>query len=172
VQYVAVQTGFGGGGWGFVPGYSAAYQRGNANRLLVFKVGGGEVPMPEPLPAIEPAPAPPAQLAGVTPAMLAQGQGLFTENCSICHSNQPRAGLPDLRRMAPNIHDVFDQIVLEGLLVPNGMPRWDDRLTPEQVRAIHAYLISLQGDLRTRELELQRRGEPLDSRSLTILSNY
>jgi quinohemoprotein ethanol dehydrogenase len=117
-------------------------------------------------------PAPPAQLAGVTPAMLAQGQGLFTENCSICHSNQPRAGLPDLRRMAPNIHDVFDQIVLEGLLVPNGMPRWDDRLTPEQVRAIHAYLISLQGDLRTRELELQRRGEPLDSRSLTILSNY
>ena len=172
VQYVAVQTGFGGGGWGFVPDYSAAYQRGNANRLLVFKLGGGEVPQPEPLPPLEPAPAPPAQLSGVTPAMLAQGQALFTENCSICHSNQPRAGLPDLRRMAPNIHDVFDQIVLEGLLVPNGMPRWDDRLSPDQVKAIHAYLISLQGDLRTRELELQRQGKPLDSRSLTILSNY
>ena len=45
VQYVAVQAGWGGGGWSFVPGYSAAYQRGNENRILVFKLGGGAVPM-------------------------------------------------------------------------------------------------------------------------------
>jgi quinohemoprotein ethanol dehydrogenase len=43
VQYVAVQAGWGGGGWGFVPPYAAAYAKGNANRLLVFKLGGGEV---------------------------------------------------------------------------------------------------------------------------------
>ena len=36
VQYVAVQTGWGGGGWGFVPPYAAAYAKGNANRLRVF----------------------------------------------------------------------------------------------------------------------------------------
>ncbi len=46
VQYIAVQAGWGGGGWSFVPGYSAAYQRGNANRILVFKVGGGPVTVP------------------------------------------------------------------------------------------------------------------------------
>ena len=172
VQYVAVQTGWGGGGWGFVPGYSAAYAKGNANRLLVFRLGGGEVRVPDDLPPIEPAPAPPEQLEGVTPEMIAMGSGLFTENCSICHSNQPRAPLPDLRRMQPNIHAGFDQIVLEGLFTPQGMPRFDDRLTPEQVRAIHAYLISVQGPLRERELELQRRGLPLDSQSLTILSNF
>jgi len=172
VQYIAVQTGWGGGGWGFMPNYSAAYHKGNANRLLVFRLGGGEVPVPDDLPPLEPAPAPPEQLEGVTPEMIAMGAGLFTENCSICHSNQPRAPLPDLRRMQPNIHAGFEQIVLEGLFLPQGMPRFDDRLTEEQVRAIHAWLISVQGPLRERELELQRRGLPLDSQSLTILSNF
>lgn len=172
VQYVAVQTGWGGGGWGFVPPYAAAYSKGNANRLLVFKVGGGEVPVPADLPALEPAVAPPAQAAGVTPAMIAEGGALFTSNCTICHSNQPRAPLPDLRRMAPGVHAGFEQIVLGGLLVPRGMPKWDDRLTPAQVRAIHAYLIDLQGKLRTRELDLQRRGLPLDTQALTILTSY
>ncbi|QZH75788.1 MAG: PQQ-binding-like beta-propeller repeat protein [Erythrobacter sp.] len=172
VQYIAVQTGWGGGGWGFVPGYSAAYSKGNANRLLVFRLGGGEVPVPADLPPIEPAPAPPAQFEGVTPETLAMGNALFTENCMICHSNQPRAPLPDLRRMAPNIHAGFEQILLQGLFVPQGMPSFADRLNAEQVRAIQAYLISVQGPLRERELELQRRGLPLDSQALTIMSNY
>ena len=172
VQYVAVQTGWGGGGWGFVPPYAAAYSRGNANRLLVFKLGGGAVPVPALLPPLEPAPEPPAQAPGVTPEMIAQGGVLFTSNCTICHSNQPRAPLPDLRRMQPGTHAGFEQIVLQGLLVPRGMPRWDDRLTPDQVRAIHAYLIDLQGKLRQRELDLQRRGLPLDTQALTILTSY
>ena len=68
--------------------------------------------------------------------------------------------------------DVFDQIVLEGLLTPNGMPRWDDLLKPDQVKAIHAFLIDEQGKLRARELKLKAEGKPLDSRSLTILSSF
>ena len=172
VQYVAVQTGWGGGGWGFVPRYAAAYSKGNANRLLVFRLGGGAVTIPADLPALEPAPAPPAQAAGVTPEMIAQGGALFAANCTICHSNQPRAPLPDLRRMQPGTHAGFEQIVLGGLLVPRGMPKWDDRLNADQVRAIHAFLIDTQGKLRSRELELQRRGLPLDTQSLTILSSY
>jgi len=67
---------------------------------------------------------------------------------------------------------VFERIVLEGLLLPNGMPRFNDLLTPEQARAIHAFLIDEQRKLRARELQLQREGKPLDSRSLTILSSY
>ncbi|AKH43915.1 quinohemoprotein ethanol dehydrogenase [Altererythrobacter atlanticus] len=172
VQYVAVQAGWGGGGWGFVPGYAVAYKKGNQNRLLVFKLDGGEVPIPDDLPPLQPAPQPPEQFADATPEMIATGSALFTENCSMCHSNQPRAPLPDLRRMSEGVHGAFDQIVLEGLLLPNGMPRWDDILDPEQARAIHAFLIDEQKKLRTRELELQRQGKPLDSRSLTILSNF
>ncbi len=172
VQYVAVQTGWGGGGWGFVPPYAAAYAKGNANRLLVFRIGGGELPIPPDLPPLQPAPEPPAQFPGVTPETIAMGSALFTETCSICHSNQPRAPLPDLRRMQPGTHEVFDRIVLEGLLLPNGMPRFDDLLRPDQLRAIHAFLIDEQRKLRARELQFQREGKPLDSRSLTILSSY
>ena len=172
VQYVAVQTGWGGGGWGFVPPYAAAYAKGNANRLLVFKLGGGDVPVPDDLPALQPAPAPPAQVSGATPQMIALGNALFLENCAVCHSNQPRAPLPDLRRMQPGTHDVFDRIVLEGLLAANGMPRWDDLLSADQVKAIHAFLIDEQAKVRAHELQLQREGKPLDSRSLTILSSF
>lgn len=172
VQYVAVQTGWGGGGWGFVPPYAAAYSKGNANRILVFRIGGGEVPVPADLAALEPAPEPPAQLPGVTPETIAMGSGLFTEYCSFCHSNQPRAPLPDLRRMSQGVHDAFEMIVLEGLLLQNGMPRWDDVFTAEQSKAIHAYLIDEQGKLRERELRMKAAGQPLDSRSLTILSNF
>jgi quinohemoprotein ethanol dehydrogenase len=172
VQYIAIQTGWGGGGWGFVPPYAAAYSKGNANRLLVFRIGGGEVPIPDDLPALEPAPAPPAQLPSVSPAMIATGSLLFTANCSICHSNQARAPLPDLRRLTGPKHAAFDQIVLEGLFLPNGMPRFDDLLKPDQVKAIHAFLIDEQGKVRARELQLQREGKPLDSRSAMILSNF
>ena len=172
VQYIAVQAGWGGGGWGFVPTYAAAYAKGNANRLLVFKLGGGTVPIPADLPPLQPAPAPPPQLPGVTPQMIAQGSALFTANCSLCHSNQPRAPLPDLRRLDAGVHAQFDNIVLDGLLVEGGMPRWDDVLKPDQVKAIHAFLIDTQAKVRQHELELQRQGKPLDSRSLTILSNF
>jgi quinohemoprotein ethanol dehydrogenase len=108
----------------------------------------------------------------VTPATIAQGQMLFTANCSICHSNQARSGVPDLRRMPRAVHDQFDAIVLKGLLTPQGMPHWEDRLTPDQVHAIHAYLISLQGALHAKETALKKAGKPLDSQSLTILSSY
>ena len=172
VQYVAVMAGWGGGGWSFVPTYSAAYKYGNAGRLLVFKLDGGPVPMPKPLPPLEVAPPPPPQLPGVTPATLAKGQALFFANCAICHSNQPRSISPDLKRMQPEKHRAFNQILLEGLFVPNGMPRWDDMFSKEDADAIHAWLIDEQGKTHAREAELKKRGLPLDSRSLAIMSNY
>jgi quinohemoprotein ethanol dehydrogenase len=172
VQYVAVATGWGGGGWPFVPPYSAAYKRGNANRLLVFRLGGRPVPLPPLLPPLTVAPLPPPQAAGVTPATIEQGRGLFFQNCVICHSNQPRSITPDLRRMSKDTHDAFEQIVLDGLYVPAGMPRWDDLLKRDEARAIHAYLIDEQAKTRARELELKKRGLPLDTKSKAILSAY
>lgn len=172
VQYVAVMAAWGGGGYPYVPPYSAAYKRGNQGRILVFKLDGGPVPIPPELPALQPAPAPPAQAAGVTSQTIAQGMTLFMGNCALCHANQPRSITPDLRRMSEGTHAAFRQIVLEGLLLPNGMPRWDDRLNAKDVDAIHAYLIDLQGKTRADELEKQKRGLPLDTPGLTILSNY
>jgi quinohemoprotein ethanol dehydrogenase len=173
VQYVAVMAAWGGGGYPYVPRYSAAYKRGNQGRLLVFKLGGSAVPLPPELPPLEVAPLAPAQQPGVTAATVAQGKGLFfASGCVLCHSNQHRSITPDLRRMQPGIHVVFSDIVLRGLLVPNGMPRWDDHLTPEQVDSIHSYLIDLQARTRDDELAKQKAGRPLDAPSLAILSNY
>jgi quinohemoprotein ethanol dehydrogenase len=135
-------------------------------------LGGGAVPLPPELPKLEVAPAPPAQAKGVTPTTIAQGQQLFFANCVMCHSNQHRSITPDLRRMQPGTHDAFNDIVLKGLLLPNGMPRWDDVLKPAEVDAIHAWLIAEQGKTRADELEKQKRGIPLDAPSLAILSNY
>jgi quinohemoprotein ethanol dehydrogenase len=74
--------------------------------------------------------------------------------------------------MQPGTHEAFDKIVLEGLLVANGMPRWDDLLKPEDSLAIQAWLITEQAKVRAEELEKKRRGIPLDAPSAAILSNY
>lgn len=144
VQYIAVQAGWGGGGWGLVPEYSAAHSKGNRNRMLVFRLDGTAVPVPQDLPPEGPTPAPPPQFGDATPETIALGRRLFSENCSICHSNMDRAPLPNLLRMREGVHAAFSQIVLEGLLVPNGMPRWDDLLSSAEVTAIHSHLIDAQ----------------------------
>ena len=172
VQYIAVMAAWGGGGYPYVPRYAAAYKRGNTGRLLVFKLDGGAVPIPPELPPLEVAPEPPRQAPGVTPETIAQGRGLFFANCAICHANQHRSITPDLRRMQPGTHDAFKAIVLDGALVPNGMPRWNDVLTPAEADALHAYLIDLQVATRRDELAKVRAGLPLDAPSLAILSNY
>jgi quinohemoprotein ethanol dehydrogenase len=172
VQYVAVMAAWGGGGYPYVPTYSAAYRRGNLGRILVFRLGGGAVPLPPELPPLAAAPPPPAQKPGVTAATLERGRALFFGNCVLCHSNQHRSITPDLRRMQPGMHDAFRRIVLEGALLANGMPRWDDRLSADDVDDIHAYLIDLQTRTRADELQKQKAGVPLDAPSLAILSNY
>jgi quinohemoprotein ethanol dehydrogenase len=173
VQYIAVMAAWGGGGYPYVPRYSAAYQRGNGGRLLVFKLGGGPVPLPAPLPPLEVAPPPPPQAADVTPATIARGQALYYSiGCAMCHANQPRSITPDLRRMSDATHAAFRQIVLGGLYQSAGMPRWDDVLKPADVDAIHAWLIDQQGRTRAQDLDKQTKGLPLDAPSLAILSSY
>jgi quinohemoprotein ethanol dehydrogenase len=82
----------------------------------------------------------------------------------MCHSNLPRAPLPSLTRMSQGAHDAFDQIVLEGLLLPNGMPRWDDVLKPDEVKAIHAYLIDLQTKAHASEARGEKAAKPVYTR--------
>ncbi|MEQ1641140.1 MAG: PQQ-binding-like beta-propeller repeat protein, partial [Novosphingobium sp.] len=173
VQYVAVMAAWGGGGYPYVPRYSAAYSRGNRGRILVFRLDGGAVPLPDLLPDPQVAPPPPLQLAGVTPATIARGQALFySVGCALCHSNQHRSITPDLRRMQPETHAGWDDIVMKGQRVPLGMPRWDDLLGPEDSNAIHAWLIDQQGKVHREETAKRKRGIKLDAPSAAILSNY
>ena len=144
VQYVAVMAAWGGGGWNFPHPESAAYQRGNEGRIVAFKLGGGSVPLPALLPPIQPIPQPPPLTT--SPETIKQGQALFGARCGSCHANAPHTGTPDLRRMSPETHDAFQRIVLGGLLENAGMPSWDGVLSPSEVDAIHAYLISISWD--------------------------
>jgi quinohemoprotein ethanol dehydrogenase len=139
VQYIAVMAGWGGGGWAVPHPQSALFRYGNAGRVLAFKLGGGSVPLREPLPAPDPIPAPPPQMANSV--AIARGAALFGSNCGICHPNQTRSSSADLRRMSPATHAAFQEIVLGGMLKGRGMPAWSDVLTPTDADAIHAFLI-------------------------------
>ena len=145
VQYIVVMAAIGGGAWTYAPPpWTAAYKYGNAGRVLAFRLDGGAVPVPPPLLPQPPIPEPPAETASVK--LVAIGHELFEANCSACHFNMPRGYPPDLRRLDRAKHDLFRKIVLEGLLRANGMPQWDDVLSPADVDTIHAYIVSISWD--------------------------
>jgi quinohemoprotein ethanol dehydrogenase len=58
-----------------------------------------------------------------------------------------RGVLPDLRRLDPATHAIFNSIVLGGAYAPKGMGRFDDVLSAADADAIHAYLIDQASQL-------------------------
>ena len=138
VQYVAVMAGYGGNAINYpLTPDTAAWRYDNEGRIIAFKVGGGPVPLP---PAIqdEPLPKPPAHEG--TKQSIADGEVLYNRFCGRCHI-LGRGIVPDLRRLTPEKHSVFYDIVLNGALVPAGMGRWDDVLTKRDAEAVHAYIV-------------------------------
>ena len=63
VQYIAILAGAGGGGWNMWTPENAAFHKGNANRILAFKLDGGATPVPPDVAPPGPLPEPPAQMA-------------------------------------------------------------------------------------------------------------
>jgi quinohemoprotein ethanol dehydrogenase len=142
VQYIAVQAGYGGIGISYpIPPGDAAYRNMNTNRILVFKLGGGAVPQPDLRPDPFAYPEPPALAA--SPAVIAHGEAKFTEYCSRCHVFGPGV-TPDLSRLPPEVHAMFNDIVLKGALAQLGMAPLADVVSKDDVEAIHAYLIDQQ----------------------------
>ncbi|MBE9540204.1 MAG: PQQ-dependent dehydrogenase, methanol/ethanol family [Proteobacteria bacterium] len=145
-QYVAILTGVGGGiGQVHVPG-SAAYEYGNKGRLIVLKLGGGDVPKRARVEHDESDgfPIPPVLRSG-SETQVAEGADIFLRHCAKCHANIDGrgAGIPDLRRMNALAHSEFDNIVLKGTRVDRGMGDFSDLLSADQVEATHKYLIEL-----------------------------
>jgi len=150
-QYIAVLAGFGGAMAPLYPAESAAYRHQNYGRLLAFKLGGAQTPLPPPRESA-PIPAPPALPA--TPAMAQRGAGLFFTYCVLCHGGQGNARLsayPDLFRMNAETHAAFEDIVHGGVLKANGMASFADVLTTDDVAAIHAFLVQGQAALHSQQ---------------------
>ncbi len=143
VQYVSILTGSGGGnlfgGDGGYPESWASAKFGNRDRLLVFKLGGDEE---LPRPTVLDRTIPVQELADVGDDVIAQGEALFSRDCAGCHGFSARSGgtIPDLRLMSEATHNLFSQIVLDGLYASNGMASFADRLTREEVDLIHHYI--------------------------------
>jgi len=137
-QYIAVNAGWGGGAAQIERGAGTELPRAPA-RLLVFKLGG-TLALP-PLPEAAAAPPEPPPLRA-TEATVQAGAQLFAETCSVCHGSNAIGGVKDLRHMTAETHGLFNDIVLHGIYVDKGMASFDDLLAPEQVDAIHAYLIA------------------------------
>jgi quinohemoprotein ethanol dehydrogenase len=139
VQYVSILTG--GGGADLFGGETdtASTKYGNYGRLLVFKLGGNaELPLATVVDRI----IPQQVLADVDEKEIANGEALFNNYCAMCHGLLARSGgsIPDLRLLIPGRHEIFNQIVLDGLLSANGMAAFKDVLSEKEVETIHHYI--------------------------------
>ncbi len=138
-DYVAVTAGLGGSMGHPFPVGSAARERVNKERLIVFKLGGAKVALP-PLRQASPLIAAPAKYRG-TPQQVALGADLYARTCRGCHSTAAAiGGYPNLWKMTPETHDAFNSIVLDGAYSYAGMASFSDILSKKDVEAIHAYL--------------------------------
>ena len=110
-----------------------------------MKLGGPPPTLPPlrddvPMPQLPERPADPRQIAA--------GEVLYNRYCSRCHV-MGRGNLPDLRRITPMTHTLFDSIVLGGAYSVKGMGRFDDVLSPVDAHAIHAWLVDQAWALNT-----------------------
>ncbi|MDJ0786383.1 MAG: PQQ-dependent dehydrogenase, methanol/ethanol family [Myxococcota bacterium] len=147
-QYVAVMAGWG-GAYALAAGDAAAKagvtQDTNHGRLLVFKLGGtAKLPVHE---------AQERELAAI-PAefdadLVLRGNHAFHRWCGTCHGPGVVSGgvLPDLRKSAAAIYDIYPAILLEGAKLPNGMPNFSPFIGPDDVEAIRAYVLTRRAAL-------------------------
>ena len=61
-----------------------------------------------------------------------------------CHGDGAKSGgvLPDLRKLDKTRHEVFNQVVLDGVYSARGMPGYKHLLSPADVEAVRQYVIA------------------------------
>ena len=138
VQYLAVNAGWG-GGLAHVQSNSFRELHVSPARLLVFRLGGKAVLPPL---APEQAAPPPPPFSRASEEQIAKGARLYASNCALCHGQLARGGIKDLRRMSPDTHAKFFDIVLGGARKEAGMASFADVLSKDDAQAVHDYLIS------------------------------
>jgi len=129
----------------------------------IMACGGGETAEQQPPAETTPATPPPDQGAtaqlppGVTQAMVADGQSLFTTTglCFTCHGPDGKgtANAPDLTddawlNISARNYDEIVNVIMTGVAQPKQFPapmiaKGGSTITDEQVRAVAAYVYSL-----------------------------
>lgn len=143
-QYVAVMAGYGGAPTSFYAPDAAFYEYQNNGRILAFKLNGGDTPIP-PKQMKYNTPEPPKK--EIKPDLVTKGAAIYYNYCETCHGGFGTGHYsqhPDLSKMSQGTHDLFNKIVLEGLLSSAGMANFSNSLDVEETEAAHQYLIKLQ----------------------------
>jgi quinohemoprotein ethanol dehydrogenase len=143
-QYVSVMAGYGGAETSAYLPDGVVFQYENKGRILTFKLGGGETPIPPKKQPIK-TPAPPT--TKIKTELLERGASLYDFYCFICHGNFGDKHLsqhPDLSKLTEAKHMTFNDILLKGILSQNGMASFSNSLSEEDVEAIHQFLIKKQ----------------------------
>ncbi len=139
-QYVTILAGWGGAAPLFAGEIVTQAAKGGLNRILTFKLGGGAT-LP-PLLTVKRPLNPPALTA--SKEALEQGGALYRSYCTRCHGHATVAGgvVTDLRYSAMlGSPEAYRAVVLDGVLMRNGMISFSDFLKPDDVEAIRAYVI-------------------------------
>jgi quinohemoprotein ethanol dehydrogenase len=134
-EYVAVMAGVGGTFSQDANLATFGFRYGTGRRLLAFRLGGSQK-----LPPVTPAP-PVAVAKPVSSDIHVQhGLALYGPYCGSCHGPgvTNAGGAPDLRRT--RMLDALPAILLQGALVPNGMPSFAKYLTAADVEDLKSYL--------------------------------
>lgn len=137
-QYIAVLSGYGGANALHVP-FSEGTKVGTNGRVLVFSLNGqGTFTSNEKLkaPVVSVAEKP-------DPAAVKRGQALY-EHCAACHGFGTYSNnvIPDLRRsMFLTEKNAWKAVVIDGVLLPRGMPSWKGRLSEDEAQDIRAFIL-------------------------------
>ncbi len=136
-QYVSILV-----GWGGVMGLWMKFtEQINQGTLYTFALGGTEDRPKFPK-------QPKRELIGLefeaTPEQIDNGGQLFAKYCNQCHKGKifPGGSIPDLTYSPPEIFSAFQQIVAEGTLLSLGMPKFNDRLSTQDIHDIKHYILS------------------------------
>lgn len=137
----SIAAGFGGGFAAEGGPVAHAWKVPNISRVLVFKLGAQEQ-----LPPIvdhQRALAKPAPVSA-NADVVEQGKVVFQRHCSYCHGDGFRTGgvTPDLRYSGEAIHNMWDQIVLDGILSGAGMVSFAEFVSKDELEAIRQYVLS------------------------------
>ena len=120
---------------------TAALKYGNFGKLLVFRLGANET-LQEPTVLDRSIPELPPMTASADD--LLRGEQLYNVTCSACHGGNARSGgiIPDLRLLPREKHEIFKEIVIDGVLSGSGMAGFADVLTVEDAERIRQFIIS------------------------------
>ncbi len=135
-QYIAVVAGIGGA----QGGHSTQLENENTGHVFAFKLGGTAQP-PQVAARVRTVNVDESLLDTAT---LERGQALYVTHCVRCHGVRAQSsGLyPDLRHSSAEVHQIWPQIVLDGVFAGRGMASFADSLDADDVAAIHSYVIN------------------------------